>query len=265
MGRTALKAPTEDGARMLEDDSVWSEATDLPFKELGSIDIERRVELFLSAASEEAPQDSGKVDVAPHPGEMWKSLRGSLVLGAWSQDAKPLLVNQELGIRPLWGSDLADLCFPSHGFSSGQGAPMKLGTLNWHMPKALFGAPDRPRVSMTSHSANPEQIKTLVHRASTNLGRKLTAYLTDMSSVGAVDELSRGERTMSIESLECLKVAVRAADVVSDYNGRSAAQAWLQGKNRYLGKAPARYLREKGASAGGSEVLSAARAFITGA
>jgi hypothetical protein len=266
MGIAALKYPSEAGARLPEQDSVWVEASDLPFKELRSIDVEKCAEMILSAEREDDPRDSGKSELDPRSGEvLWRNLRGGLALGEWSKQVKPFLATQELGFQPLRVPDLAALYFPSQGFSLRPDAPMKLGPFNWPLPRTVFG-PSRPSpVTLTTRSANPEQIRILVPRASEHLGRKLTAYLADLGSVTAVDELSRGERSMSAESLERLRVAIRAADVVTQYNGRSAAQAWLQGKNRYLGRAPARYLRENGASKGGAEVLSAARAFIAGA
>lgn len=149
------------------------------------------------------------------------------------------------------------------------------GFLRRYRASAESGVPFMPHLRLVAigqvQPSEPEaaplgQSKVVATEASALLGPKLTAYLAQLTSVSAIGELARGERTASAEVTQRVRVAIRAAQVVSQYNGTSAAQAWLQGKNRHLGGvSPARLLRETGATDAAPQVLSAARAFVAGA
>jgi hypothetical protein len=62
-----------------------------------------------------------------------------------------------------------------------------------------------------------------------------------------------------------LREALRIARLIAQYDGAEVARAWFQGLNPQLDdRSPARLLREGDLDEVGPDVLSAARAFVTG-
>jgi hypothetical protein len=92
------------------------------------------------------------------------------------------------------------------------------------------------------------------------LGLKLVAYLGNVKETRAVRMWAAGTRNPS--DVESLRVAYRAARVISERDSRSVAQSWFQGLNPFLDDlSPARVLRE-GDETDGARVIGAARQFV---
>lgn len=97
------------------------------------------------------------------------------------------------------------------------------------------------------------------------LGAKLVAYIAGVREARAVRQWGRGDRVPREDIPERLRIALRAASLITASDGPGVAQAWFQGCNPQLDeRAPARLLREGDLTETGPEVLGAAQAFVAG-
>ena len=105
----------------------------------------------------------------------------------------------------------------------------------------------------------------LVKELTALLGPKLVAYIAGVREVRAVHEWSTGERVARGPIPEQLRLAFCVAQMISQHDSPSVARAWLQGLNPQLDDhSAARLLREGELDEVGPQILSAARAFISG-
>lgn len=95
------------------------------------------------------------------------------------------------------------------------------------------------------------------------LGAKLVAYLGAVKEVRAVRQWADGSRSISGDTdRERLRIAYRAARLITERDAPTVAQAWFQGLNPALDDvSPARLLRETDLESSGPAVLGAARQF----
>ena len=95
------------------------------------------------------------------------------------------------------------------------------------------------------------------------LGAKLVAYLGKVKETRAVRQWAEGTREVANPAdVDRLRVAYRAASMITQRDGKQVAQAWFQGLNPLLNDcAPARLLREGDLETVGPQVLTAARQF----
>ncbi len=95
------------------------------------------------------------------------------------------------------------------------------------------------------------------------LGAKLVAHLGKVKETRAVRQWAEGSREIGNPAdLDRLRVAYRAAAVISQRDGHQVAQAWFQGLNPLLDdRSPARLLRDGDLEEVGPQVLTAARQF----
>lgn len=95
------------------------------------------------------------------------------------------------------------------------------------------------------------------------LGAKLVAYLGKVKETRAVRQWAEGAREVANPAdVDRLRVAYRAASMITQRDGKGVAQAWFQGLNPLLDdRAPARLLREGDLETVGPQVLTAARQF----
>lgn len=95
------------------------------------------------------------------------------------------------------------------------------------------------------------------------LGAKLVAYLGKVKETRAVRQWAEGTREVANPAdVDRLRVAYRAASLITQRDGKEVAQAWFQGLNPLLDDcAPARLLREGDLKTVGPQVLTAARQF----
>jgi hypothetical protein len=95
------------------------------------------------------------------------------------------------------------------------------------------------------------------------LGAKLVAYLGKVKETRAVRQWAEGTRAIANPAdVDRLRVAYRAARMITERDSKPVAQAWFQGLNPLLDDvAPARLLREGDLEVVGPQVLSAARQF----
>ena len=97
------------------------------------------------------------------------------------------------------------------------------------------------------------------------LGPKLVAYLAGVRETRAVRDWAAERREARDPIPRRLRLALQIAMLISQHDGASVVQAWFQGLNPQLDdRSPARLLREGDLEEVGPEVLSAARAFISG-
>ena len=96
------------------------------------------------------------------------------------------------------------------------------------------------------------------------LGAKLVAYLGNVRETRAVRQWAEGTREIANpEVVERLRLAYRAARMISGRDSRKLAQAWFQGLNPVLDdRTPARLLREGDIETDGAHVIGAARQFV---
>ncbi len=117
----------------------------------------------------------------------------------------------------------------------------------------------------SSDLADLVEAERTAQKAIERLGGKAAAYLAESRSVSDVEAIARGDRTVSKEVIQRLKIANRAIEIITAFDGVPAARAWIQGKNRHLDDvSPSRYLRDVGSEGAAADVLGAARAFIAG-
>jgi hypothetical protein len=95
------------------------------------------------------------------------------------------------------------------------------------------------------------------------LGAKLVAYLGRVKETRAVRQWADGTRSIGNPvDVDRLRVAYRAAAVITARDSKEVAQAWFQGLNPLLDdRSPARLLRDGDLEEVGPQVLTAARQF----
>jgi hypothetical protein len=95
------------------------------------------------------------------------------------------------------------------------------------------------------------------------LGAKLVAYLAGVKETRAVRQWAEGSRSIANPTeVDRLRVAYRAAAVITARDDKHVAQAWFQGLNPLLDdRSPARVLRDNDLDTAGPQVLTAARQF----
>ncbi|WP_413467056.1 hypothetical protein [Mycolicibacterium sp. 120270] len=95
------------------------------------------------------------------------------------------------------------------------------------------------------------------------LGAKLVAYLGRVKETRAVRQWAEGTRTIANPTdADRLRVAYRAAAIITARDRPHVAQSWFQGLNPLLDdRSPARLLREGNLEEVGPQVLTAARQF----
>ena len=95
------------------------------------------------------------------------------------------------------------------------------------------------------------------------LGAKLVAYLGRVKETRAVRQWADGTRSIGNSAdVDRLRVAYRAAAMVTARDSSEVAQAWFQGLNPLLDdRSPARLLRDGDLEEVGPQVLTAARQF----
>jgi hypothetical protein len=97
------------------------------------------------------------------------------------------------------------------------------------------------------------------------LGRRLTAYIADVSDTRAVTDWEAGAREPRPHLPQRLQLALVVAKLIAGHDDARVAQAWFQGLNPELDdRSPARLLREGDIDEAGPLVLAAARAFVIG-
>lgn len=124
-------------------------------------------------------------------------------------------------------------------------------------------APIRP--DLTAHrEATATAFPNLVTELAGIIGKKLTAYISGVKDVRALDRWIEGaEPYKDVE--ERLRFAFRVVRTLQNHDPASVVQAWLIGLNPELNdRAPIRLLREGDIEKVGPEILSAARAFVAG-
>ncbi|TSE00082.1 hypothetical protein FOS14_09720 [Skermania sp. ID1734] len=97
------------------------------------------------------------------------------------------------------------------------------------------------------------------------LGAKLVAYLGGVKETRAVRQWAEGTRTIaSPVDQERLRIAYRAARMITERDRPEVAQVWFQGLNPTLDdRSPAWLLREGALDEVGPQVLAAARQFAS--
>lgn len=120
----------------------------------------------------------------------------------------------------------------------------------------------RPDLAAYNQAARMPQTE-LVTALRDLLGAKLVAYLGRVKETRAVRQWAEGARTIGNDTdVERLRVAYRAARLITDRDSPAVAQAWFQGLNPILGdRAPALLLREGDLGDVGPKILAAARQF----
>jgi hypothetical protein len=95
------------------------------------------------------------------------------------------------------------------------------------------------------------------------LGSKLVAYLGKVKETRAVRQWAEGTREIAnAADVERLRLAYRAARMITERDRKEVAQAWFQGLNPVLDdRSPARVLRDGDLETDGALVLAAARQF----
>lgn len=95
------------------------------------------------------------------------------------------------------------------------------------------------------------------------LGAKLVAYLGGVQETRAVRQWADGDREISSPVVaQRLRIAYRAARMITERDSPAVAQTWFQGLNPGLDdRSPARLLRDGDLEDTGRAVLAAARTF----
>lgn len=128
-------------------------------------------------------------------------------------------------------------------------------------PATRAARPDLEAYDYSTRAGFPVIVKEL----SDLLGSKLVAYIAGVLEVRAVSGWITGERDPRPHVPERLRLAFRVASLIAQHDSPRVAQAWLQGLNPQLDdRSPARLLREGDLDEVGRQILSAARAFVTG-
>jgi len=122
----------------------------------------------------------------------------------------------------------------------------------------------RPDLEAYEHSARVG-FPVLVNELSELLGPKLVAYIAGVRETRAVRQWGAGEREATAPIPERLRFALQVAWLIAQHDDASLARAWFQGLNPQLDdRSAARLLREGELDEVGPQILSAARAFVSG-
>lgn len=122
----------------------------------------------------------------------------------------------------------------------------------------------RPDLEAYEHAARVE-FPVLVKELSDLLGPKLVAYIAGVREVRAVRQWGAGEREAREPIPARLRLALQVAWLIARHDSASVARAWFQGLNPQLDdRSAARLLREGNLDEVGPQILSAARAFVSG-
>ena len=122
----------------------------------------------------------------------------------------------------------------------------------------------RPDLEAYEHAARVD-FPVLVKELSELLGPKLVVYIAGVREARAVREWSTGERGARAPIPERLRLALQVAWLIAQHDSASVARAWFQGLNPQLDdRSAARLLREGELDEVGPQILSAARAFVSG-
>lgn len=124
---------------------------------------------------------------------------------------------------------------------------------------AAHPRPDLAAYAEAARMSQPELVAALRDL----LGAKLVAYLGRVSETRAVRQWAEGTRTIANpDDVERLRLAYRAARLITERDTPAVAQAWFQGLNPVLDdRAPALLLRDGELADVGPQVLAAARQF----
>ena len=129
---------------------------------------------------------------------------------------------------------------------------------------AVKVAPPRPDLAAHREALSlawPEVIKRLREI----VGLKLTAYITGIDDVRALDSWINGAEPFG-DVEERLRFTYQIVRTLSQHDSPRIVQAWLTGVNPELGdRVPLRVLRNGDLATVAPEILGAARAFIAGA
>lgn len=120
----------------------------------------------------------------------------------------------------------------------------------------------RPDLAAYTDAARMTQSE-LVSALRDLLGAKLVAYLGRVKETRAVRQWADGTRTIgNPDDVERLRIAYRAARLITERDSPAVAQAWFQGLNPILDdRSPALLLRDGELADVGRQVLAAARQF----
>ena len=122
----------------------------------------------------------------------------------------------------------------------------------------------RPDLAAYEHAARVD-FPVLVKELSELLGPKLVAYIAGVREVRAVRQWSTGEREAREPIPARLRLTLQVASLIAQHDNASVARAWFQGLNPQLDdRSAARLLREGELDEVGPQILSAARAFVSG-
>lgn len=122
----------------------------------------------------------------------------------------------------------------------------------------------RPDLEAYEHAARID-FPVLIQELCEILGTKLVAYLAGVQETRAVRQWGAGEREARGPIPERLRLAFRVAWLIREHDNAAVARAWFQGLNPQLDdRSAARLLREGDLDEVGPEILSAARAFVSG-
>ena len=126
----------------------------------------------------------------------------------------------------------------------------------------MTAAHPRPGPAADTDAARMTQ-SALVAALRDLLRAKLVAYLGRVKDTRAVHRWAEGTRSIANpDDVERLRIAYRAARLITERDCPAVAQAWFQGLNPILdGHAPALFLREGELADVGPQVLDAARQF----
>ena len=126
----------------------------------------------------------------------------------------------------------------------------------------MTAAHPRPDLAAYNEAARMSQAE-LVTALRDLLGAKLVAYLGRVKETRAVRQWADGVRTIGNDTdVERLRIAYRAARLITSRDTPAVAQAWFQGLNPILDdRAPAVLLRDGDLVDTGPLVLAAARQF----
>jgi hypothetical protein len=95
------------------------------------------------------------------------------------------------------------------------------------------------------------------------LGDKLVTYIARASDAGFVRVWAEGDQMPDTDAIQRLRIAHKAAILISQREGKATVQSWFQGMNpRFEDKAPAHVLRDEPILVVGVQVISAARALL---
>jgi hypothetical protein len=122
----------------------------------------------------------------------------------------------------------------------------------------------RPDLEAYEHAARVD-FPVLVKELGELLGPQLVAYIAGVRETRAVRQWSTGQREARAPVRERLRLALQVAWLIARHDNASVARAWFQGLNPQLDdRSAARLLREGTLDEVGPQILSAARAFVSG-